>query len=404
MTAVEAAWGARRGPLVNIRVVELATIIMGPYAGQLLAGLGADVIKVEPPGGDGSRVMGGGPHPQLSGIALNLHANKRSIVLDVKLAAGRAALLKLLATSDVLVTNFRPEALERLGISYAQLAPRLPRLVYCQAAGFRSDSAESGRPAFDDIISALVGFPALNAEMGREMRFMPSLITDKVCGMAIANGVLAALVSRSSTGSGEQVEVPMFDTMLAFNLVEHLARAVVPGQPPGYTRALATHRGPYRTKDGWIAMMPYADKHWRALFGAVGCEEKLDQPWHRDMATRLLEAEQVYAELAEVLIERTTDEWLALCERLDVPVSPVPTLTEIVSDEQCHRGVLVEEEHPVVGRYRHIRQPMVFRNQPASENRPAPLIGQDGREVLAELGYGDAEIDDLIAAGALITE
>ena len=402
MTAVDPDDDQRSGPLKGVRVLELATVLMGPYAGQMLGGLGADVIKVEDGGGDGSRVMGGGPHPQISGIALNLHANKRSIALDLKIEVGRSAFLRLLADCDVLITNLRPGPLARLQLSYENVAPMHPRLVYCQAAGFRSESVDADRPAFDDIIQALTGFPALNSEMGIEMHFMPSLIADKVSGMAIANAVLAALVARATTGVGQHVEVPMFDSLLAFNLVEHLARAAVPGQEAGYTRVLTVHRGPHRTSDGWIAMMPYSDSHWRALFEAVGCEDKLEQPWHRDHRIRILEADRVYGELAEILSRRSTGEWLELCDGLGIPASPVPTLGDIVTDEQWHRGVLVDADHPVVGRYRRIRQPAVFSATPADDHRPAPLVGQDGPQVLREIGYTGDEIDALIAADALI--
>jgi crotonobetainyl-CoA:carnitine CoA-transferase CaiB-like acyl-CoA transferase len=402
VTAVDRDDEPRSGPLTGVRVLELATVLMGPYAGQILGGLGADVIKVGDGGGDGSRLMGGGPHPQFSGIALNLHANKRSIALDLKIGLGRSAFMRLLAECDVLITNLRPGPLARLQLSYDKVAPLHPRLIYCQAAGFRSESVDADRPAFDDIIQALTGFPALNDEMGTDMHFMPSLIADKVSGMAIANAVLAALVARATTGVGQRVEVPMFDSLLAFNLVEHLARAAVPGQPAGYARVLTTHRGPHRTSDGWIAMMPYTDAHWRALFEAVGSEDKLEQPWHRDHAIRILQADRVYGELAEILTQRSTADWLELCNGLGVPASPVPTLGQIVTDEQWHRGVLVDADHPVVGPYRRIRQPTVFSATPADDHRPAPLVGQDGRQVLGEVGYSEDEIEALLAADALI--
>src|SRR5215204_3935653 len=203
--------GAARGPLAGIKVVELATVIMGPFGSQLLGDLGADIVKVETGAGDGSRVMGGGPHPELSGIALNLHRNKRSIGIDLKAPRGRDVLLRLLADADVLITNLRPGPLRRLGLDHESLHADHPRLVFCQAQGFRTSSAEADLPAYDDIIQALSGFPQLNSMGFGAMHFVPSTVADKVAGMFIAQGVLAALVARSVTGEGQRVEVPMFD-------------------------------------------------------------------------------------------------------------------------------------------------------------------------------------------------
>jgi crotonobetainyl-CoA:carnitine CoA-transferase CaiB-like acyl-CoA transferase len=376
-------------------------VIMAPFAAQMLGDLGADIVKVETGAGDGSRVMGGGPHPELSGIALNLHRNKRSIVLDVKEPRGREILLGLLRTSDVLITNLRPGPLRRLGLDYEAIRDEVPRLVYCQAQGFRTTSAESDLPAYDDIIQALTGFPQLN-EMGfGAAHFVPSTVADKVAGMFIAQGVLAALVARGMTGEGQRVEVPMFDAALAFNLVEHLSRAAIPGEPPGYNRVLSRHRGPHRTSDGWVAMLPYTDAHWTALFQAVGEEELLQQEWFADHRSRLARADEVYGMLAAMIVRRTTAEWIALATELGIPVSPVPPLADIVDDEVNHRGVLQEAEHPVIGTYRTIAPPVIFSASGQRELAPAPLVAEHSDEILAELGISAADIDDLVASGVV---
>ena len=393
---------AGAGPLAGVRVLELATVIMGPYGAQLLGDLGADVIKVETDRGDGSRVMGGGPHPELSGIALNLHRNKRSIGLDLKHPTGRDVVLRLLERCDVLVTNLRPEPLRRLGLDWDSLAGTFPRLVHCQAQGFRSDTAESARPAYDDIIQALTGFPQLTGMAFGDLHFAPSIIADKVAGMFIAQGVLAALFARERTGRGQHVEIPMFDAALAFNLVEHLARAAVPdGGPPGYNRVLTPHRGPHRTTDGYVAMMPYTDAQWEALFEAVGKSHLLREPWFVDHRSRLANADEVYGLLASIVRERSTAEWLELCHERGIPASPVPELADIVSDPAHHRDVLAVAEHPVVGEYRDIRQPIRFSETAPVTNRPAPLRAQDTDAVLALAGYAAAEIDALIETGAV---
>ncbi len=393
--------GRARGPLAGIKVVELATVIMAPFAAQMLGDLGADIVKVETGAGDGSRVMGGGPHPELSGIALNLHRNKRSIGLDVKEPRGREILLGLLRGSDVLITNLRPGPLRRLRLDYDAIRDDVPRLVYCQAQGFRTTSPESDLPAYDDIIQALTGFPQLN-EMGfGAAHFVPSTVADKVAGMYIAQGVLAALVARGMTGEGQRVEVPMFDAALAFNLVEHLSRAAVPGGPPGYNRVLSRHRGPHRTSDGWVAMLPYTDAHWTALFRAVGEEQLLEQEWFADHRSRLERADEVYGMLAAMIARRTTAEWIALATELGIPVSPVPPLAAIVDDEANHRGVLQEVEHPVIGTYRTIAPPVIFSASGQRQLEPAPLVAEHSDEILGELGMSAAEVDELVAAGVV---
>jgi crotonobetainyl-CoA:carnitine CoA-transferase CaiB-like acyl-CoA transferase len=385
-----------RGALDGVRVLDLTTVVMGPYATQLLGDLGADVIKVETGAGDGSRVMGGGSHPELSGTALNLHRNKRSIVVDLKKPEGREVLLRLLDTCDVFVTNLRPGPIARLGLSYEAVAPTRPRLVYCAAHGFRGDSDEGDLPAYDDIIQALSGLPRLNEAALGITFFLPSLIADKVAGMTISWAVLAALVHRERTGEGQRVEVPMFDAVLAFTLVEHLARAAIPGEPAGYSRILTNHRGPHKTKDGFVAMMPYTDAHWHSLFRAVGREELLDEPWFTDHGARLLHADKVYGSLAAIIAERTTAEWIALSAENGIPVSVVPTLDEVLDDPELHRGVITAAEHPAVGAYRQVEPPVAFSASPASVRRPAPLLGEHTAELLAEAGYTAHEVAALI--------
>jgi crotonobetainyl-CoA:carnitine CoA-transferase CaiB-like acyl-CoA transferase len=392
--------GQGPGPLDGIRILDLTTVVMGPYATQSLGDLGADVIKVETGSGDSSRSIGGGPHRELSGVALNLHRNKRSISLDLKHERGREVFLGLLDTSDVFVTNLRPEPIGRVGLAYEDVAPSRPRLVYCQAHGFRSDTVAANRPAYDDIIQALTGLPRLNETATGLTFFVPSTIGDKVAALTIVQSVLAALLHRERTGEGQRVEVPMFDAMLAFNLVEHLSRAAIEGEPAGYNRMLTSHRGPHRTSDGYIAMMPYTDRQWRALFAAVGREALLDEPWFADHAARLDNVDTVYGALAAIVRERTTAEWLQLCEAADVPASPVPSIDEIVVDPELHMGAITAAVHPVIGPYRQIEPAARFSASPQSVRRPAPMLAEHTREILGELGYGDDDIDKLIADGA----
>ena len=390
------------GPLAGIKVIEIATVLMGPFAAQMLGDLGADVVKVETMQGDSSRAMGDGPHRELSGISLNLHRNKQSIGLDLKSNEGRDVLLRLLADADVLITNLRPGPLQRLRLDYENIGDDLPRLIYCQAQGFRSESDEANKPAYDDVIQALAGFPQLSTIAFDETRFLPTVVVDKVAGMFITQGVLAALVARGVTGRGQRIEVPMFDAGLAFNLVEHLAGAAIPGGTAGYGRVLSPHRGPHRTLDGHVALLPYTDSHWTMLFRSVGQEDLLDRPCFANHRSRLSNADEVYGLLASIVAKRTSGEWLDLCHEMDIPVAAVMSLDEIVTDPANHRGVLSDREHPVVGTFREIKQPIVFDDSGQVAHRPAPLKHEHTMEVLAAAGYSEAEINSLTKQGAVI--
>jgi crotonobetainyl-CoA:carnitine CoA-transferase CaiB-like acyl-CoA transferase len=390
---------APQGALDGLRVLELSSVIMVPYAAQVLGDLGADVIKVETGEGDSNRFMGGGPHKELSGIALNINRNKRAVSLDLKAPAGREAFLRILDTCDVFITNVRPGPLARLGLSYQEVGAERPRLVYCQAQGFRSGTVEENRPAYDDIIQAAAGLPRLSEITVGKATFMPSIIADKVAGQTIVQAVLAALLYRERTGKGQRVEVPMFDAVLAFTLVEHLSRAAVSGEPSGYSRIMTSTRGPHRTLDGYVALMPYTNTHWRRLFAAVGREELLNQPWFSDHAMRLLNAERVYAELAAIVSQRTTGEWLKLCEREGIPANPVPSLDEILADESLHRGMISPAEHPAVGKYRVIGPGMILDATPVTVRHPAPLRSEHTAQVLSEVGYTAGEITAMAADG-----
>ncbi len=384
------------GPLAGIQVVEIATVVMGPFGAQILGDLGADVTKIETELGDSSRAIGPGPHSELSGVALNLHRNKQSIGIDLKHPDGRRIVLELLANCDVLITNLRPGPLARLGLDYATIGAQFPKLVYCQAQGFRSSTDEGDLPAYDDIIQALAGFPQISDLAFGETRFVPSIIADKVSGMFIAQGVLAALVARGVTGQGQRIEIPMFDAALAFNLVEHLAGAAIPGGEPGYGRVLSAHRGPHRTLDGYVALLPYTDAHWTALFTIADRPDVLSRPSFANHRARVSNADEVYGLLAEIVGERSSDEWISLCSKHGIPVAPVAGLADIVENHANHRGVLSDVEHPVVGTYREIKQPIVFDGSGQRPHAPAPLRAQNTEKILVELGYSPHEIAALL--------
>lgn len=387
---------AAPGPLAGVRVLDLTSVVMGPLGTQVLGDLGADVISVEDREGNTNRAMGPGPVPGLSGVSLNLLRNKRSVGLDLKHPDGRAAFLRLAAGADVVVTNLRPGPLGRLGLAYGDVRAVRPDIVFCQAHGYPSDSPAANAPAYDDIIQSASGIGELFSRQGFQPSLLPTLVADKVAGLTIASSILAALYHRAVTGEGQHVEVPMIDVMQAFVLVEHGAGAIA--EPPvdqaGYRRILTAERRPQATSDGWINVLPYTDDHYHALFTAGSRPDLIGDPRIATREARIANSDSLYREVAAILAQRTTAEWLAFCTEHGIPATEAASLDDIVAG-------LPLAEHPVAGPYRVIPHPVRYSATPASVRRPAPTMGQHGREVLAAAGYSGAELDALEAAGVL---
>ena len=377
---------APAGPLEGIRVLDLTSVIMGPLATQIFGDLGADVITVEDPRGTLARVMTRGPLPGLSGLALNLLRNKRNVVYDLKDPAGRQAVLDIAATSDVVVTNLRPGTLRRLGLTYADFCDVRPDIVFCRAQGYPSDSPQADAPAYDDVIQAGGGLADVFARQGSEPRLIPTLVADKVSGLTIAYAVLAALVQRERTGQGQEIEVPMIDVVTSFTLVEHAGAATAepPQGAPGYARVLEPNRSPQQTADGWIMVLAYTRQNFIDLFTEAGHPERADDPRIATASSRLEHIDDLYAEVAALVKERTTAEWLAFCAERGIPASPVATLEEMVE-------ALPIEVHPDAGPYRVIPQPVRFGASASvpTVRRPAAHSGQHNEEVAREVA-GDA--------------
>jgi crotonobetainyl-CoA:carnitine CoA-transferase CaiB-like acyl-CoA transferase len=384
------------GPLAGLRVLDLTSVIMGPFATQILGDLGADVVSVEDIGGDTNRVMGPGPHPQLSGTSLNLLRNKRNVSLDLKRPEGREAFLRLAETADVVVTNLRPGPLGRLGLDYERVRARRPDVIFCTAHGWPSDHPRANAPAYDDIVQAATGIAdVLGRANGRPM-LMPSIIADKVSGLTIAYAVLAALHHRDRTGEGQHVEVPMVDAVRAFMLVEHGSAGVSepPLGPPGYNRILTPHRRPQQTTDGFVNVLPYSQNHYEDLFVAGGRADLVGDDRIRSGRSRIANADSLYQDVAAVIATNTTSHWLAFCDEHGIPASKVVTLDELLAE-------LPVVEHPVAGRYRQTPLPVRFSATPSNVRRHAPLIGEHGDEVLGEVGYDEDELTMLRDVGAL---
>lgn len=373
------------GPLSGIRILDLTRVVMGPLATQILADQGADVIVVEASEGDTNRVMGPGPHPELSGIALNLLRNKRSVELDLKSEQGRATVRRLIESCDVVVSTMRPLALERLGLDYTSVAAITPDIVYCQAQGFPLSSSRADEPAYDDIIQAASGVSDMMERVWGVPALLPTVFADKVCGLVMAQAISAALLHRERTGSGQHVEVPMQQAMSAFMLAEHGSGAI--SEPPrqegekpsaGYPRVLSPERRPHRSRDGQVHLFPYLPKHYATLFADAGIAGAADDPRYADQRTTLINSDSLYRDLRSIAGSRTTQEWLDYCRAAGIPATAVATLQELVD-------ALPMAEHPAAGPYRVLPQMSNFSATPGGLRRAAPLIGQHTHEVLAEL-------------------
>ena len=386
------------GPLAGIRVIEAAIAVLGPVAAQVLGDMGAEVIKVETPEGDPMRQIGPARNPGMAAYFLNVNRNKMSVVLDLKRPAARAAMLRLAMTADVFLHNMRPGAAARLGIDYQGISAANPRIVYAWASGWRPDTPAAERAAFDDVIQGESGLAALNGGVGGEPRYVPMVVGDKVSGHVLAGAVAMALYARERTGKGQEVHVPMMETMAAFNLVDHLWHGVF-GEPEkglGYPRMLTPYRRPYATKDGHVCLLATTDRQWRSLFSAMDCPELADDPRFATIAGRTGNIDALYTLLAERMRDRTTAEWRERLDRFDVPSGVVNDLQGLVADPYLNStGFFRRMEHPTEGTLTTTAIPVGFSETPGSLRLPPPRLGEHNVEILGALGYSPAEIVEI---------
>ncbi|NIP45001.1 MAG: CoA transferase [Gammaproteobacteria bacterium] len=390
------------GPLQGVRVIDLTTILLGPFATQILGDMGADVLKVEAPGGDATRHVGPPPADGMGAVFLGCNRNKRSIVLDLKQAVAREALLRLAAGADVFVHNMRPQAVERLGLGYADLAAARADIVYCASYGFRAAGPYGNKAAFDDMIQAASGLAALQ-NRDAEPHYVTSAVVDKITGMAVANAVSAALFHRQRSGRGQCIEVPMFETMVNFNMVEHLyGRAYEPARGrTGYPRTLSPDRRPYATKDGFIGALPYTDRQWQAFFELAERPDLAADPRYQSLDKRLANIDALYADVSRLLATRTSAEWLEALDAANIPAMPVHDPDELPEDAHLAAGDFWDlRADPELGRLRFPGPAARFSATPGGFRRLPPRLGEHSVEILAEAGYAEADIAAMLATGA----
>jgi crotonobetainyl-CoA:carnitine CoA-transferase CaiB-like acyl-CoA transferase len=389
------------GPLKGIRILDLTTVLFGPFGTQTLGDWGAEIIKVESLTGDTWRTSGVFRNRGMSGQFMAANRNKRSIALDLKHPEGKSVLRRLIPTVDALVSNIRPAGLARLGFGYDACRELNPRIVYASATGFGQNGPWAARPAFDEIIQAASGFASA---MGTddEPAFVPSLIGDKICGMALTAAVTAALLHRERTGEGQIVEVPMLETLASFNSIEMFGGMAFepPIGPAGYKRMKA--RRPVRTKDGWLTMLPYSGANWCAFFEAVGCPECIEEFSVRDPVLRARNIDKIYDRMRDIAPTRTTAEWEEVLLKIDVPHTSFAKLTEVAEQPHLKAVEMFQVlDHPTEGKIMQARPPARFSESPAAIRRMPPALGQHTREVLREVGYADGEIEALVEAKAV---
>jgi crotonobetainyl-CoA:carnitine CoA-transferase CaiB-like acyl-CoA transferase len=382
---------ASQGPLTGVRVIDLTAMVMGPYCTQIMADMGADVIKVEPPEGDNTRYISVGPAPGMSGVYINVNRGKRAIVLDLRTDEGKDALRALIGTADVFIHSMRSKAVAKLGFGYDDVAAINPSIVYTNCYGYGRRGPNRDLPAYDDTIQAECGIPAVQEMLTGEANYVGTIMADKVAGLTALYATTMALFHRERTGEGQEVEVSMFETMASFMLVEHANGAMFdpPLGPAVYPRTVAPNRRPYPTKDGQIAVLIYNDKHWSAFVNAV------KPPWatevYATLEMRANDIDTVYGLVAETLLERTTDEWMALFRELQIPAAPINTPDALFDHPHLNAVGLFETVETPHGPVRMPGVPTWFSRTPGRIAGPTRELGADTAEVLRELGLADVE-------------
>jgi len=400
--------GAQMGPLSGIRVIDLTSVLMGPFATQYLGDFGADVIKVEPPSGDMVRGIGPSHSPGMGPLFLNSNRSKRSVVLNLKTSEGRVLLLDLCRDADVMVYNVRPAAMRRLGLSWEEVHAVNPRLIYAGLYGYGQQGRYAARPAYDDLIQGGATLSHLFMLSGsEEPRYVPAAIADRIVGLTGLSGILAAIIERNRSGRGQRVDVPMFETMVHFVLSDHLGGLsfVPPVGPGGYARLLAENRRPLPTADGHVCALVYTNDQWRRFLEAIGKSDLMQTDGRfATFEARMENLTHVNGWLAEIFRTRTSGEWIDLLDAADVPVMAMHTFETVLQDPHLADASFFRRvEHPSEGTTLTMANPIELSATPVEINRFAPMLGEHTVEVLQELGISPDRIANLLERGIAMT-
>ncbi|MCU1457890.1 MAG: acetyl-CoA acetyltransferase [Actinomycetia bacterium] len=393
-------------PLRGVRVIDATTTFAGPYGTTILAELGAEVIKIEaPPDGDITRMLTTGRSRGMSGVFVHMNQGKRSVAIDLKSPASHAIMERLLGSADVFVHNMRPSAARRLGLGYEDLQARHPSLIYCNLCGFGQDGRYADKPAYDDIIQAMSGLAAVQGFPDHDPEYVHSVVADKTLGLTLVYALLAALFARERTGTGQRVEVPMYETMVSYVLVEHMGGLTFEPADgsPMYARAVSPYRRPYRTLDGFIGVLVYTDAQWHRFLRLIQREDLEADPKFATPNGRIANIDEVYSFVEQVIASDTTDSWIERLERADIPVGPVNRVADLIDDPHLDDvGLFSVFEHETDGPIRVVRPTVQFGDErPSPVGRGAPRYGRDTFDVLCDLGYSDAEITELVDTGVV---
>ncbi|MFL6627546.1 MAG: CaiB/BaiF CoA transferase family protein [Burkholderiaceae bacterium] len=384
------------GPLTGVRVLDLTINVLGPVATMILGDMGADVTKIETPDGDPNRKNGPARHPDMAAMHLNMNRNKRSVTLNLKRPEAREALFRLVESADVLVHSMRPAAAERLGIAYEEIARRNPRIIYAYGCGYMPGGPRENDPAFDDVVQGEAGIANLMLRSVGQARYLPTVLVDKFCGYTLASAIGMALYARERTGTGQLVRVPMLETIVAFNLQEHLWGGVFDpplGSGVGYVRLLSQHRRPYETADGHICVLAVNDEQWRRLLPAIGRPELLVDERFMTVDARMRNIDMVYGVVSDQMKIRTTADWRRLLDAIDIPNGPMARFEDMLDDAYLNEiGFFHRYEHPSEGPLLTTTVPTQFSATPGGLHRPPPRLGEHNDEVLGAIGYGADEI------------